>query len=323
MESGTGKIVTIAIPTYNRAKILQEALEYLLPECINFKNEIELIISDNGSTDETESVIVNAKQNFKELNIIHNTNKDNQGFSGNFRKCISLSTGKYVWILSDDDFVNKGVISKIVETLNKEIEIGILFLEFLKKVNNKEPFKTNFYNSKELIQKSGNRISLISGVIFNKKGVDLLQLEHFKDNELIGLVPVFNTLLQFNKHVILEGNSLKIRYNPSVSFNPLKVFIFDLNLILNELPIFYNKRIVNSFLCTNILNHYIPWKFKGMYKHEKINDKFIFNLYKNYWTYWLFLFPFVLLPKFTPLNMAYKLKKMMDIIIINRYIGLN
>ena len=51
------KTLSIAIPTHNRAHFLKEELDILLPQVLTRKEEIEIIISDNVSTDDTESMI--------------------------------------------------------------------------------------------------------------------------------------------------------------------------------------------------------------------------------------------------------------------------
>ena len=49
-------ILTIAIPTYNSSKYLKETLEKTIIQC-GKNNEIEILVSDNCSTDDTEAVV--------------------------------------------------------------------------------------------------------------------------------------------------------------------------------------------------------------------------------------------------------------------------
>jgi abequosyltransferase len=57
MPTNEQPILTIAIPTYNRDFILSKALDNLLPQLSIYEDDIELIISDNASTDNTQEVI--------------------------------------------------------------------------------------------------------------------------------------------------------------------------------------------------------------------------------------------------------------------------
>ena len=63
-------LLSITIPTWNRAPILEIALSQLLPQLIEFKDSIELIISDNCSTDNTSEVINKFKLKFFKLCLL-------------------------------------------------------------------------------------------------------------------------------------------------------------------------------------------------------------------------------------------------------------
>ena len=68
-------LLTIAIPTYNRANILHIALGILLPQINNYSSEIELIISDNASNDNTQKVIKDLLSQYPTINSIIYTQK--------------------------------------------------------------------------------------------------------------------------------------------------------------------------------------------------------------------------------------------------------
>src|SRR3989338_5944877 len=88
--------VTIAIPTYNRAKLLSQAIESVL---VQTYKDFELLISDNASTDETNNVVTS----FKDPRIRYHRNRKNIGMMSNWNKCVELAQGKYLMILGDDD----------------------------------------------------------------------------------------------------------------------------------------------------------------------------------------------------------------------------
>ena len=94
-------LLSICIPTYNRACTLNECLHSLFEQKLDF-SKVEVCVSDNGSTDETTQVI--SKWSNK-LHLIVNRNSQNQGIPCNFLKVVSLAKGKYIWLLGDDDIV--------------------------------------------------------------------------------------------------------------------------------------------------------------------------------------------------------------------------
>ena len=160
-------LLTIAIPTWNRASILNNALAALLPQ-ITSKDEIEIIISDNASDDNTGEIIKKHCQINNTLNIKHNTQSENTGYYGNFHKCRQLSNGVYFWLLSDNDFIADNLVEYILSLLNKQ-NPSFVFLKDWKhanKVNEKPVFKSKTYPVFKGIETFNYHTTLISAVVF-------------------------------------------------------------------------------------------------------------------------------------------------------------
>lgn len=104
-------LLTIAIPTYNRAWCLRELLPVLAEE-LRDEPRVELIISDNASPDETPSVV----QDFvaRGLRVRYIRNDQNVGPDANFLQCFEQASGKYVWLFSDDDQIVPGGLARIL-----------------------------------------------------------------------------------------------------------------------------------------------------------------------------------------------------------------
>ncbi|AEM47330.1 glycosyl transferase family 2 [Acidithiobacillus ferrivorans SS3] len=98
--------VTIAIPTYNRSAFLTEALDSALAQ--TFQN-IEVIVSDNASTDNTLQLLGN--YNYDRLIVIQQ--ETNLGMMGNWNSCLNKASGELFLLLSDDDFLEPTAIEKM------------------------------------------------------------------------------------------------------------------------------------------------------------------------------------------------------------------
>lgn len=224
-------LLTIAIPTWNRANILDEALSILFPQITGkFQQEIEIVVSDNASDDHTDIVIKNKIKTFPQLNIVHYTQKQNTGYFGNFQKSRALSNGCYFWLLSDNDHIALNLVSEIVGIL-KSKNPSFVFLRDWKDSKKKATFsklKQENYTVEEAITAFNYRTTLISSVIFlNNKTEDDLLFEHFEGNTFIGFM-YFLQSLDFKKLVVeVLGTSLFIR-DTKVSFNAFKSFSQDL-----------------------------------------------------------------------------------------------
>ena len=112
-------LLTIAIPTFNRAKYLELSIQQLKKDggLIN-DNTIEVLICDDCSSDNSDDVI--KKAIIKGLKINHNKNQQNLGLDGNVAKCINEAKGKYIVILGDDDLFIDGAIKWLVNSLKQK-----------------------------------------------------------------------------------------------------------------------------------------------------------------------------------------------------------
>jgi glycosyltransferase involved in cell wall biosynthesis len=93
--------ISICIPQYNRINYLLKSLEIIALQ--SYEN-IEVVISDDCSTDETE-VLLSKNILVYKYPIIYHRNDINMGYDFNFRKCISLSSGDYAFVIGNDDSI--------------------------------------------------------------------------------------------------------------------------------------------------------------------------------------------------------------------------
>ncbi|UOF91392.1 glycosyltransferase [Fodinisporobacter ferrooxydans] len=124
-------ILSICIPTYNRAELLKYSLKSIIPQVNEFSDEVELIVSDNGSDDHTIEVVKWAQQmgDFK-----FHRNIENLGVIKNiFKLTHELSSGEYCWVLGDDDMLVNGKLGKILDCIKTYSEIDYFFVNFFGK----------------------------------------------------------------------------------------------------------------------------------------------------------------------------------------------
>ena len=114
--------ITVLIPTYNYAHYIVEAIDKTLAQAT--KNlEIEVLVIDDGSTDNTKGVL----QHLIESNKIRYAYQQNQGKAAATRKGVALATGKYIFNLDADDYFLLNKIQLFVnafETYPSVIHVG-------------------------------------------------------------------------------------------------------------------------------------------------------------------------------------------------------
>lgn len=104
-------ILTIAIPSYRRARHLRETLEKLVPQ---LDERSECVVLDNASPDTTPEVVASFGGK-----VVHLRHPENIGSDRNMIACLTAGRGRYVWILCDDDLP----VSDAVETILRGIEV--------------------------------------------------------------------------------------------------------------------------------------------------------------------------------------------------------
>lgn len=114
--------LTIAVPTYNRPTELSNlihSLRFLIASKV-----IEINIHDNSNM---EVQYANRKFIPKEFNYF--PNRENIGYAGNIKECVSNASGEFLWIIADDDDLDLTQIAFVVDILDCE-KFDILALPF-------------------------------------------------------------------------------------------------------------------------------------------------------------------------------------------------
>lgn len=124
-------LLSICIPTFNRSRFLAELLASL-HSCSSpgaLGTAAELIVSDNHSIDDTAEIVRGFQH--RGLAVRYVRNETNLGADANFLRCLSLATGRYLWVLGDDDLVMPGAIAALISLLEQGEASGGFDLAYL------------------------------------------------------------------------------------------------------------------------------------------------------------------------------------------------
>ena len=138
-------ILSICIPTYNRAATLPNCLNSILISKRKTNLKFEICISDNASNYNVKKIIKPFK---KKLNIRLNRNKKNLGYAVNLLKSVSMAKGEFAWCIGDDDLLVPKALKKINSLILKNKNIDFYYINSFHLNNNylnkfKKPFDTN------------------------------------------------------------------------------------------------------------------------------------------------------------------------------------
>lgn len=121
-------ILSICVFTYNRAELLASALGSLVAEVKALGDDVELIVSDNCSLDNTREIV---EQMSQQCPIRYHRNDENIGAIGNARQSVEkLARGEFCWLLGDDELVRKGALRAIVQALKTHPGLDYFYVNY-------------------------------------------------------------------------------------------------------------------------------------------------------------------------------------------------
>lgn len=107
--------LSVCVPTYNRAALLKEALEALARQGnADIFAEVEVLVSDNASTDATQEVLARFQAEHPALPLHSTQHQENVGMDRNILSLVRRARGEYIWIISDDDLLLPGALPKLL-----------------------------------------------------------------------------------------------------------------------------------------------------------------------------------------------------------------
>lgn len=120
MKADEKPLVSIGIPTYNRANsYLPQVLKCAVEQSYG---NIEIIVSDNCSTDNTEEIV----KGFNDTRIRYFKHEKNIGPNNNFNFALKQARGAYFLLLHDDDLIDPDFIEVCMERAGYRTDFGLI-----------------------------------------------------------------------------------------------------------------------------------------------------------------------------------------------------
>lgn len=189
-------LLSLCIPTFNRAGTLTTLLNSIVKQCDDFnKNDVEIVICDNHSTDHTREIVegMKAESGFSIKYIVHN---ENTGLIKNVFSTVKHASGEFCWFLGSDDIMEPGAIKRVIAVLEKHPYVKILLPRFnvynfnLDQIETDLPRPIYHFNNEEIITEFDSvseyivyELGYLSILIFNREAWnDVKELPEFEYN---------------------------------------------------------------------------------------------------------------------------------------------
>lgn len=158
-------LVSVCIPNYNYGHYLEHCLESVYNQ--TYPN-IEVLFSDNQSTDESYEIAIKWRRKFKEKDFFFkvNENKRNIGSDNNSKTAAGFSEGDYVYTLASDDAINPTFIERCIGVFENNPNVGTVITHREEIDENDNVYRTPpFYNKDCIIDgESQAAVYMMAGI---------------------------------------------------------------------------------------------------------------------------------------------------------------
>jgi abequosyltransferase len=304
-------LLTIAIPTYNRADCLALSLKRIFEEITNLdghlSNLVKVYVSNNASTDDTSDVLLKYKHiNNQFFEVVNNI--ENMGADWNVLQCYKSANTPYVWILGDDDVILAGGLQLVLDLLYDNSP-DVIYLEgysFFKNYldepkRGKRKGVIEYDRALDFVKYSHIRLTFLTALIV-RSGVDQMAYSNLLDGSKLGQLGwIFPIIRDGKKFVVLRNRVYAAREGASGGYDPVEVFgknlIYIAKNIFEKQPelaeVIKNSAIVSWFPFF-ILN-YKKGTVAGEYLLEDVSKQLRIAFNDN-WRYYFFISPLIRLP---------------------------
>jgi glycosyltransferase involved in cell wall biosynthesis len=209
--------LSICIATYNRAKYLRESL---LPLVKQLTPEVEIVVADGASTDDTQNVV----NEFSEVNSQVNNLRlgEKGGVDCDYDLAVEAARGEYCWLLSDDDPVTDDAVRTLLLLLSHSqyslvilnstvVDIDLRHTLVESSLNSKEDIELDGHQLDELAHYTGKYLTFIGCVVIRRDIWLSRERVQYYGHEFIHFAVIFQKSLP-DKILISNHCYMKTRY---------------------------------------------------------------------------------------------------------------
>ncbi|TAK97862.1 MAG: glycosyltransferase, partial [Verrucomicrobia bacterium] len=203
--------LSICIATLNRAAFIGETLESIVTQ---LTDEVEIVVVDGASTDQTGEIVKSFAARFPRLRYLRLEQKG--GVDQDYCKTVDMARGEYCWLFPDDDLLKPGAVAAVLAATRKNYSLIVVNAE-VRSVDLSaclQPSRVRFTEDRiyateaparnQLLADVGNYLSFIGGVVIRRDIWNQREKERYLGTVFIHLGVLFQSPL--------PGNALAIAH---------------------------------------------------------------------------------------------------------------
>lgn len=305
-------LLSISIPTFNRAGYLELCLSQFAPEA-DLVNDgvLEILVSDNCSSDSTSDVIDALRARGLAVRSIRN--ETNIGSDANIAQCFNEARGHYVQILGDDDLYLPGRLRDVVALLG-ERERGLVCLkpygyehDFVKERPSGATGRVDCERAGDYLYEVGALITFISSCIINKKLMPDVDARAYCGTNLVQVHLVVQAMLRGPLSTYVLDYTLACKRANSGGYDFSEIFVANFFGILKHYEVSGLPRAAVKRLSTKLLITYYPFNLLRQRLARQGDNRATYRRFASHFgwqpAFLLFCAPIIALPR--PLAIAW------------------
>jgi glycosyltransferase involved in cell wall biosynthesis len=206
MKSYSG-LLSLALPTFGRAQFLDAFLSIHLP--ILHKYNVQLIISDNASNDNTLDVVQKYLNQYSVIKFY--CNKQTESPDRNFEIALGYADTEYVWLIGDTYQVDEETVKAVLDTISSEV-YDLVVINQSGRVKGIEP--KIYIDRNRLLSEIGWHMTCIGTMIYSKDLLTKANYGRYNDTNFLQIGIAFE---------YLADKPMKVRWMPEHSVIGLSV----------------------------------------------------------------------------------------------------
>lgn len=276
-------MVSVIVPVYNSEKYLDNCIISILGQ--SYK-DIEVLIIDDGSTDNSYNIALSYAKIDNRLKVIH---KENGGVSSARNVGLDYARGRYITFVDSDDYINYKMIESMVEKMSDKVLLCTCYIKHVTYTNNHQKYIEEKINNIQWEYMDSQRAFLTE--FNNRFGI----FARLYDRKLIGNIRM-NTKyaigedLLFNSKIISNNKNFKIAvcheklyyyfiHNESVIhghyLEPHFTQLYAAIKSYNSLKCVSNNKSISYILCNGVETFYYKYACADLEVQKKYKSNFV------------------------------------------------
>jgi abequosyltransferase len=249
-------LLSICIPTFNRSTNLDRCLHSILTQLTDdIQDRVEVLVSDNASTDNTPDVVQRYLDRYPCLK--YSRNQVNIGADRNILHVMGLAQGTFIKMQGDDDYCVEDTLGPLIDVVDSHRECGIIHIH----VHNNDRRIYVAEGAQAFLDASSMMSTFISGMILRRE--DLEQVEDptkFIDSSFNQMYLQYAILMRNPTFCVVNWSMFRFESNEPGGYNYGEVVFRSYQSILRH---FIGKGLTENDVRRekgrSLFNYIIPW----------------------------------------------------------------